>query len=531
MTMASARIPVHQWDPPPRRRAVAGAVLVCTVAGVSAAILAATGNPVSALTPVAVAVGATLLAYMSYSLPLRYTLFAFSGLVILADIAPSDLSSDPAGVWKSPVYLLHLLLIDNLDTVVGVDALRFSGTELVLLLLLILVAVRGASGYGGDRAGRIGGANVVKASLALAGIAIAALEVRGIASGGDVRQSLWQFRWLVWLPVITALVMYALRGPRDFATWLYVITATACVKAAIGLYYYLAVARPAGVRPATVTSHIDSLLFVVVIALWVGVVVYRPTVSRFAIAAAISGWMVMAIVINNRRTAYVGLAATLIVLCPLLTMRLKRLLAHASFVCVPLVAVYLAAGSGHTTGFFAPAGSIMSVFEARDASTATRDVENYNLILTLKPHILAGTGWGHEYVEAVKAFDISRVFAQYRYLAHNSVLWLLGIGGVLGFTAIWLPMQLAVFMASRSNRFARTGDERAAAYGVVAIIACYATLAWADIGTQSWTTDFLLAGAIAGSSKLATATGAWPAGIRLLSRRGVRRQVHLGSEA
>ena len=58
---------------------------------------------------------------------------------------------------------------------------------------------------------------------------------------------------------------------------------------------------------------------------------------------------------------------------------------------------------------FEPAHLLESVVNSKaDRSTETRDVENYNLMVTLRSGIFLGPGFGHEYVEAVKGDDIPR---------------------------------------------------------------------------------------------------------------------------
>ena len=105
----------------------------------------------------------------------------------------------------------------------------------------------------------------------------------------------------------------------------------------------------------------------------------------------------------------------------------------------------------------------------RRSSSRTRDIENYNLIQTIKPNPLIGTGWGHEYREMNRAYNISQIFAQYRYIAHNSILWLLSIGGVVGFALVWMQIVVGVFLSTRSYRFAREAHERKADASRIAV--------------------------------------------------------------
>jgi hypothetical protein len=123
--------------------------------------------------------------------------------------------------------------------------------------------------------------------------------------------------------------------------------------------------------------------------------------------------------------------------------------------------------------------------------------------------MLIGTGWGHEYREISVANDISKFFPQYRYIAHNSVLWLLSIGGALGFTVIWMPFVIGTFLAARSYRFAHDPFERTASASAIIALVCYAFQSWSDMGTQSVTIMLIAAWALAACGTLGSATGAW----------------------
>jgi hypothetical protein len=407
-------------------------------------------------------------------------------------------------------------LIENLNKLVGVDALRFSGMELLIVVFGTIAAVRTLAGQRIDRAGRLPVAGVMGAFLALELAAVLGLEAWGIARGGaDVRQSLWQFRYMLWLPGLTALVMYATRDTRDFRTLLWVVTGIAAVKISIGLHYYVTLAYPLGQTPQTVTSHADTVLFIVVLAAWAAVVAERPTARRLIVAGMVWGWVLLGIVINNRRTAYVSLVAVLALLVALQPRRVKRTLLRVGIACTPLFLAYLAIGSRKKTGIFAPAASLMSVIKQEDSSSGTRDIENFNLVTTLKASRIFGQGWGHEYIEMVRAYDISQFFAQYRFVPHNSVLWLWSVGGLVGFTALWLHVGVRSYLATRSYHAARSGEERIASYMALAIIMAAVLQSWADMGVMSWTTMSMLAIAYAMAGKMAVATGAWPRRARL----------------
>jgi O-antigen ligase len=145
-----------------------------------------------------------------------------------------------------------------------------------------------------------------------------------------------------------------------------------------------------------------------------------------------------------------------------------------------------------------------------DYSTSMRDIENFNLAWTLRGHPLLGSGFGHEYVEKVKAVDISSIFPQYRYVPHNSVLGLLAFGGVIGLSGVFLTLVVGVYLAARAHRFAGAPGERAAGLAVISAVIVYLIQCYGDMGFMSWTGVFTLAPALAIAGQTASATGAWP---------------------
>jgi hypothetical protein len=463
-------------------------------------------SPTWAFMPMA----AATFAFVLWKVPIRVSVFTLLFATLTVDI-PADIPA--AGYWKSPLYPIGSFLFENLK----LPGAHVSPMELLIVLLVAVILVRLLTMRSASAEVQFTGCNVLDYTLLSMLATIGVLEFWGLSRGGDFRQSLWQMRELLWLPVLAGLFAYSIRERKDFVTLGKVIIVAACIKVAIGLYFLLAIARPAGITPPHVTSHHDSVLFVTTIAIVISAWVHRPTLMRLAGGGMIVSWIFLGLVINNRRIAFVSLFGSLFVLYLLLRGPLKRELTRAALVLTPIFGFYLAIGANRTSGIFKPAAKIMSVIRQKDTSSSMRDIEDYNLIATLKGHAVLGTGWGHEYTEITKAIDISTAFEQYRYIAHNSVLWLIAIGGYIGFTLMWMPLVVGIFLATRSYRFARTPNERSAASVALAVILSFLIQAWGDMGMQGWSVSFLVAAAIAATGKLAFATGAWPHRARLIS--------------
>ena len=457
---------------------------------------------------------------------LRTTMLVLLFLVALTD--SQAISMPDKSLWLPPFYSLQALLFFNLNKIVPIASLRFALLEVILVAMGLLAFARALLRIRVDSRQRERGTNALTLFLVLAFAAVVWLEAWGVGvRGGDFRQSLWQFRQLFWLPLLTGLCSLCLRDYRDFLTAVRVATIAASLKIAIVAWFYFTVARPIGFEPAYLSSHNDSILFVIVLMVQVIRLTHQVSTRNIVSLLLVGSWLMFGIVINNRRLAFVNLLVCCALLFFVMRGPAKKFVMRAMLFSLPLLVAYVVVGAKRSSPVFKPAALIMSVVTQKDNSSITRDIENFNLIVTLKQGKLLGSGWGHEYVEMVKADDISEGFAQYRFLAHNNVLWLLSIGGYLGFSMLFLPLAIGVFLARRAYFFARTPDERTTAIVAICIYAVYLMQAWGDMGMQANVASFSMALALAASAKLAVATGAFPARPRLFGRKAAAPPVRV----
>ncbi len=473
--------------------AIASVVIASLVA-----FFATRGDLALGLAPIAVAVAVAIL--------LRAPLPRLAqGLLFLA-LALDDPRGNPAaGMWKNPLTPPSRWLFDNLNNVVSVDALRFAAIEVVIALVLIVALVRTM----GRPALR------VPPPLALATTAatlcVLALEVYGMARGGDFKASLWQIRQLFWIGPITWIFHLSLRGSRDLAPLAKVVLASAIVKSVEALWFYIVICRPLGTRPQYTNTHSDTVLYVVAIAILLAAVLELRSLRAAALAALLLPLFGVAIVINNRRLAFVSLAASIALAYVLFPQnRIKMRIRSLATAAVPLLALYLAIGWSSSRTIFLPAAKVASLFSKEDRSALTRDIENWNLVQTFKAQPFFGHGFGHEYFEIQKGDSLKEIFPLYLYVAHNSVLWQWTLGGLLGFTILWMPFVLTAWFAMRAYRFAAHGPLRAGALVCATVVVAHQLQQYGDMGTQSWLGAFAFGAASAMSGKLAVESGGWP---------------------
>jgi hypothetical protein len=486
---------------------VVGIVIACSMA-----ILLQYGDPMLAGIPVYIA----CLVYGFVARPLRETMYAIMFFAAVSDAARIVLPS--TALWEPPFYFYFQLGNENLNNLLPFEALRFSFLEVLYVLIGILMLVRWALRLGIDRTGRLPGTAALNAVLVFAFVGVLWLELRGVLlRGGDFRQSLWQFRQLFWLPLLTGIFLYAIRDARDFHRAMNALLLAAVTKIWFAADFFFTIARPGHFEPATITSHYDSMLYVICLLVLISRCIHDGfNLKNGSLLLVVGSWLMLGIAINNRRLAFVNLGLGLIVLIVILRGPVKKLINRLVVLSIPFIVAYIGFGQHRNGTLFKPARLVASVISQKDNSSQTRDIENYNLLVTLKQQKVMGSGWGHEYTERVRADDISKFFAQYRYIAHNSILWLWSIGGLLGFTLIWMPLCTGVFLARRAYLFARESQDRSAVAIALTIYAVFALQAWGDMGTQSINSTLYLAIALAISAKLAVGTGAFPARLRFI---------------
>ena len=98
----------------------------------------------------------------------------------------------------------------------------------------------------------------------------------------------------------------------------------------------------------------------------------------------------------------------------------------------------------------------------------------------------------------------------YRYIAHNSVLWLWSLMGLVGVTLLWMFIPVSVFFALRCYSRATTMPFRVASLCTVAIAIMYFLQAFGDMGIMSWSVNALLACGIALTGGMTRQLGVWP---------------------
>jgi hypothetical protein len=396
------------------------------------------------------------------------------------------------GYWRSPFQALGPLFV-------ALPGLHLFAWQVLLLALAPLCALR----PGAFR----GRALAMDAAVVVSVASVAVTFLWGWLRGGSPYNAYYQlWRFLAAL-LVGLLLACSLRGGRDLKAVGATVLAAALVRGSLAAYFYWTVVR-GRIEPAPpyMTSHDDSLLFVAGLVVAWSWALARRTAGAALGALLVTAHLLYAIVLNDRRLAWIELVVVLAVMCALPRGRMRRRIGGALLLGAPALAAYVAVGWGRSEAVFVPVQALVSASGNEDPSSLARQEEVRNLLYTMSvaSNPLLGTGWGVPYRKVTSVYaNFGPEWWQYAYLPHNSLLAVAVFAGLVGIAGIWLVVPVAAFLATRGYRRSQQPVPRAASMAALAVLPAYAVQCYGDIGFQSLTCGLILGAALAVASKVA----------------------------
>jgi hypothetical protein len=418
--------------------------------------------------------------------------------------------------WQSPFHSVGALMLMHLNNSLGPRWMSFYGMDLILVTLIAIALQRKFTKSNIDRAGQTPTPKplVQLAFVSFAGTAF--VWISGLLRGGEVSWSLWQVDRVVYLPVVFLLFQAGLRGPKDHAILARILCSAALLRAVMAILVANTFSVPpdpytGDTRLPYATTHQDSVLFSDACVVLISLVSERAGGWAWRRALIALPILFAGMVANNRRLVWVQVA--IVFLTTYLATPpnpFKRKLKRAVLILSPAIAVYLGAGWDSKAPVFKPAQMVRSVVDpATDSSSLWRELENYDLVFTIRQNPILGTGYGHQFSEVLVLPDVD--YPLEKYCPHNSLLGLWAYAGYVGFTAMTLLWVVGVYFGLRAYHLAQRPVDRAAAMTSFGAVCVYLVQCFGDIGLGGFTGIFTVAPALAVAGKLAVATGGWGA--------------------
>jgi hypothetical protein len=259
--------------------------------------------------------------------------------------------------------------------------------------------------------------------------------------------------------------------------------------------------------PEYITNHDDSMLFVAATLVVVVPAIFKGGKATWLRAILVIGVIFYAMVLNDRRIAWVELGLALPLAYILIGPgALRSKINRYAIAAAPLMAVYIAVGWGNSSPIFEPVRALSSTGSDYDPSSLTRQEEARNLLHTLvdSGNPITGTGWGVPY-DKVESYwsNYSSGWILVQYTPHNSLLGLAAFAGLFGIIGIWGVVPLGAYLGARGYRNSTELVPKAAAMVAISSIAAYSAHCYGDVGLQSLPGSLIFGAALATVGKVA----------------------------
>jgi hypothetical protein len=418
------------------------------------------------------------------------------GLIFLGFVEESPLETDVVlyhGLWRS-VFVVFAPLFTSLP---GISISPWQ----ILLFVLVPFCLR-TSGTIQQRSREMHRAIFVSV------VCIAVTFLWGLARGGSAYFAYYQVWHFMAALLIAYLLMSAMRTERDLVSLGKIVVLAALIRATLCIYFFWTYlyGKPLPLGDY-VTNHDDSMLWVVATLILLIWAVLKGGRGTWTIAGLGVPSMLYAMVLNNRRIAWVELLLAALLTYFLmgagpLRSRINRWAIRAS----PVALIYIVAGLGSDSAVFAPVHALMTTGSNYDASSLTRLEEDRNLLHTLFDigNPILGTGWGRPYDKLESYYsNYAPGWILYLYTPHNSLLGLAVFSGLVGVIGIWGVVTMGAYLAARGYRASTDLVPRAAGLAALCSLAAYSAHCYGDIGLQSFAGALIFGAALATAGKVA----------------------------
>jgi hypothetical protein len=448
--------------------------------------------------------------------PLRNTMLV---LMFFALVLENPAEQPGCNQWHTPFFSVGCLMLAHFKVTIGFGPI--GGMDLMLMAAIAayyLQAKSAPKGLGTPRP-------LIKLAQATFATIVFTLVI-GKLRGGEMQWAVWQIDRVIYLPIVFLLCQAAFTNPKDYLAVGKVALSAALIRASQAIW--VRTTLPVVVHAETgesslpyATTHNDSMLFAVGTVILVSLLLQRAgkkatRLTFWALPILIGGMLA-----NNRRMVWVEIILILFTLYLITdTNAFKRKLNRLLLASTPLIAGYILVGWNSESGVFKPVKVIRSAVDSSsDASTAWRDLENFNLVFTLRNFPLTGVGYGNGFWEMWPMPEVD--YSLERWVPHNSILGLFCYGGYVGYLGITSMWVAGIYFSIRAYHSCKEPLQKAAALTCFGAVLVYYLQGFGDMGLGSWTGVYLVGPSIAVACKLTVGAGAWDA-VAATARRVVR---------
>lgn len=406
----------------------------------------------------------------------------------------------PVWVWAKPrivVYLLFAASVTveqspyavgprsgaataNIPLFQGALPAGVNPAELLLLLGLLVVLMQAVR----DREAWLY-RTPVQLAMRVVIVFVGVYLVLGLARGGSPHMAVWEVRPFFYLLGAFLLSAALIERFSDVRPLLWILVLGSGAKAFYGILIFLSV-RNVSPRPESILAHEESFFFGLYIFATVAMWLFQFKDRLRTVATLLLPLVLVANMVNSRRTAWLILMAGVGVIGIIVVTRVRqrrRLVASLMAVAAVGAAVYLPLFWNKQGTLAQPARAIRSVVapDERDlSSNVYREIENYNLETQISQTHSTGAGFGIP-IQYFGLVDLVEEVPMLAYVPHNGVLYLWWRMGALGVTAFAVLVAQVVISGAR---LAGARNREVAMFGAITAAATvgYVAMGAVDMG-------------------------------------------------
>jgi hypothetical protein len=339
--------------------------------------------------------------------------------------------------------------------------------------------------------------------------------VYGMYRQGDFKIGLWEARPFFYLGITYVLASSMLTRASSMRAIWWIMVIGSGVKAVYGIVIWYSI-RHVQPRPEAVLAHEESFFFGMFVVLTLGMWVFHLRGRLRVVATCLLPVVLLADMVNSRRTAWAILATSSVVMLVIGYVRRpdrRKMLRRVALVLLAGSAVYMPLFWNKDGTLAQPARAVRSVVapDARDEqSNQYRVVEDANLMLNIQATHSMGKGFGLPINYIIGMVDLHSSIRAIAYIPHNGVLYVWMRMGILGELALWLVIMYGIIAACRLTAHPDNETVLFAAMAVAAMVA-YVIMGDKDMGFTWFRIAFFvgaLLGAVEGRTRVSVALGA-----------------------
>lgn len=394
----------------------------------------------------------------------------------------------PVILWRSPDFAIYLLLatatlIEEFTYTIGTHKGAFTAgipwwrtfthgmilfpVEFFLLIVLLVWVLKA----GLDRTFGIPKSPVFTALkvfwvLLLIGVGM------GLSHGAKLKFDLWELRSWIYLTLAVMMAAAFIRSRRTLDVMLWIFILGSGFKGIQGTIIFFSFSRHMDPRPEAILGHEEAFFFGMFCAITCALWLYDIRGPLRRVASGLLPFVIIADLANARRTAWLILAAGILVMAAVALVTLphrRKFLVRGLIVLAIGGGLYLPAYWNHEGTLAQPARAVRSQVSPNqrdESSDQYRQQEDLNLITDIKGSGMFGTGFGIP-IDYTQIANISGIDPMIAFIPHNGLLWIWLRLGMQGEIAFWCLIAICLL---RACSLARAPDRRLAMFG--ALVAC-----------------------------------------------------------